>query len=108
MADDLESALIAGRFAVDTPHPLPEAGGGIPAFLAADRQSAAVRRVALAVSRDAPPRVKPLLALDEPVDNLMTPLAHGVAPAPGGRGEGYYFICTPPPGPQGAARPNAR
>jgi hypothetical protein len=99
MADDPGSALIAGRFAVDPNHPLPEAGGGIPAFLAADRQSVAVRRVALAVSRHAPPRVKPLLTLDEPIDNLMTPLAHGVAPAPGGRGDGYYIVCTPPPGP---------
>lgn len=99
MADDSESALIAGRFAVDAAHPLPDAGGGVPAFLAADRQAVALRRVALAVSRDAPPRVKPLLALDEPIDNLMTPLAHGVASAPGGKGEGYYIICTPPPGP---------
>jgi hypothetical protein len=107
MADDSESALIAGRFAVDAARPLPDAGGGVPAFLAADRQAAAVRRVALAVSRDAPPRVKPLLALDEPIDNLMTPLAHGVAPAPGGKGEGYYVICTPPPGPPLSAALNA-
>jgi hypothetical protein len=99
MADDPVNTLIAGRFAVDTSRSLPEAGGGVPAYLAADRQLVAVKRVALAVSRDAPPRVKPLLALTEPIDNLMTPLAHGMAPAPGSRGEGYYVICTSPPGP---------
>jgi len=54
VADDPADALIDGRFAVDTSHPLPEAGGGVPAFLAADRQAVAVKRVALAVSRDAP------------------------------------------------------
>jgi eukaryotic-like serine/threonine-protein kinase len=99
MADDFPNTLIAGRFAVDTNHPLPDAGGGLPAYMAADRQFMSARRVAVAVSRDACPRLKPLLALGDPIDNLMVPLGHGVAPAPGGKGEGYYVVCTAPPGP---------
>jgi hypothetical protein len=103
MADEslltLSSTLIAGRYAVDTSQPLPDAGGGLPAYLARDRMAADGRRVAISVSRDASPRLRHLKFLDEPIDYLMTPLGHGVAPNPGGKGEGYFVICTPPPGP---------
>jgi hypothetical protein len=90
--------LIAGRYAVDTSQVLLDAGGGLPAYLARDRMASDGRRVALAVSRDASPRVPHLQMLDEPIDYLMTPLAHGVAPLAGGKGTGYFVICTPPPG----------
>jgi len=99
MADDSASSLIGGRFAVDVAHPLPDAGGGLPAYPAADRLMPSVRRVALAVSRDASPRAKALLMLGDSIDNLMVPLGHGPAPAPGGQGQGYYVVCTAPPGP---------
>src|ERR1700738_1192010 len=93
MADDsllaLSNTLIGGRFAVDTSQILLEAGGGIPAYLALDRSASDGRRVALAVSRDASPRMRPLKILTDPIDNLMVPLGHGVAPLQGGKGEGY-------------------
>ncbi|HQT78194.1 MAG TPA: hypothetical protein PLD10_14155 [Rhodopila sp.] len=100
MSDGLSPAqasdLIDGRYAVDTARPLPHAGGGVLAFAARDRFLADAPRVALAVSRDMSPRLE---ALMEPIDNLMTPLAHGVAPSADHKTEGYYIVCTEPPGP---------
>jgi eukaryotic-like serine/threonine-protein kinase len=111
MADNppltLSNALIAGRYAVDTSQVLADAGGGLPAYLARDRMASDGRRVALAVSRDASPRLKHLTTLDEPIDHLMTPVGHGVAPLAGGKGTGYFVICTPPPGPPVSAGLNA-
>jgi hypothetical protein len=111
MADDprlaFSNTLIAGRFAVDTSQVLLEAGGGIPAYLARDRLAADGKRVALAVSRDASPRARALQVLVDPIDNLMMPLGHGVAPLPGGKGEGYYIVCSPPPGPPVSASLNS-
>jgi eukaryotic-like serine/threonine-protein kinase len=102
MADDAFLApphtLIAGRFAVDTSQILLDAGGGIPAYLARDRMLADDKRIALAASREASPRADALRTLTEPIDNLMVPIGHGVAPMAGGKGEGYFIICTPPPG----------
>jgi hypothetical protein len=102
MADDAllarSTSLIAGRFAVDTSHPLPDAGGGIEACLALDRMASDGRRVALAVSRSASPRDRALRDLTDPIDNLMTPIGHGVAPLAGGKGEKYFIICTQAPG----------
>jgi eukaryotic-like serine/threonine-protein kinase len=103
MANDslliLTNTLIAGRFAVDTSQQLVDAGGGLPAYLARDRMAADGRRVALAVARDASPRAKHLKILDEPIDDLLVPLGHGVAPLSGGKGAGYFVICALPPGP---------
>jgi hypothetical protein len=96
---DSANTLIGGRYAVDASHKLPDSGGGLPAFAAADRQGPSARLVAIQVSRDACPRAKSLQALGDPIDNLMVPIAHGVAGAPGGKGEAYYVICTAPPGP---------
>ena len=64
------------------------------------------KRVALSVSRDAAPHMRALRVLSEPIDNLMVPLGHGIAPLPGGKGEGYFLICTPPPGPPVSASLN--
>jgi hypothetical protein len=103
MADDasssLSNALIAGRFAVDTSQVLADAGGGMPAYLARDREASDGRRVAIAVAREAPPRAKALRVLTDPIENLIVPLGHGVAPLAGGKGEGYFVITMPPPGP---------
>src|SRR3979409_974118 len=99
MADDSlfnpDHSLIAGRYAVDTSQVLPDAGGGLTAYLARDRLAADGMRAALSVSRDASPRLEHLKALIDPIDNLMTPLGHGVAPLAGGQGEGYFVVCTP-------------
>ena len=99
MFEDATNNLIDGRFAVNPAHALPDFGGGLPAFAAADRLAPSARRVAIQVSRDASPRTKPLLTLGDPIDNLMVPIGQGVAGAPGGKGEAYYVICTAPPGP---------
>jgi hypothetical protein len=110
MAEDslltLSNTLIDGRFAVDTSQILLDAGGGIPAYVARDRLASDGRRVALAVSRDASPRARPLRILTEPVDNLMVPLGQGRAPLAGGTGEGYFIVCTSPPGPPVSASLN--
>ncbi|HEY4042792.1 MAG TPA: hypothetical protein VGM32_13230 [Rhodopila sp.] len=103
MADNsflaLPNALIAGRFQVETAQVLPDAGGGLPAYLARDRMASDGKRVALAVSREASPDFRALRTITDPIDNLMTPLGHGVAPLPGGKGENLFVIYTPPPGP---------
>src|ERR1700733_3670300 len=110
MAEDtplaLTNALIAGRYAVDVSQVLPDGGGGIAAYLARDRMASDSKRIALAVSRDASPSYRALRILTEPIDNLMTPLGHGVVPLAGGKGEGYFIVCTPPPGPAISAQLN--
>jgi hypothetical protein len=110
MADDSllarSAGLIAGRYAVDTSQILLDAGGGVDAYLARDRMASDGRRVAFAVSRTASPRERALRVLADPIDNLMTPLAHGVAPLPAGKGEGYFIVCTPTPGPSVASALN--
>ena len=75
---------IAGRYAVDTAQVLLDAGGGLTAYLARDRMAADARRVAIAVSRDASPRVRHLKLLSDAIDNLRTPLGHGPALLSGG------------------------
>ncbi|HEX2942296.1 MAG TPA: hypothetical protein VHO91_14700, partial [Rhodopila sp.] len=93
------SDLIDDRYAVDTSRLLPHAGGGVTAFAARDRFLADASRIALAVSREMPPRLEALSALTEPIDNLMTPLAHGVVPSADRKTQNYCIICTEPPGP---------
>jgi hypothetical protein len=103
----LSNTLIAGRYAVDTSQVLVDAGGGIPAYLARDRLAGDARRVALAVSRDSSPRTRHLKILEDPIDNLMVPFGHGVAPLSGGKGEGYFIVCPSPPGPPVSAALNS-
>lgn len=105
MADD--PTMIANRFAVDFSAPLPDAGGGLPAFLARDRSAADSRRVAIVVSRDASPRARPLRVLADPIDNLMSPLGYGAVTLPDGKGKACFVICQPPPGPPVSAPLNA-
>ena len=89
---------IAGRYTVLPAQPMPEAGGGLPCFAAKDSRSGDTGLIAIQVRRDAPARAQPLQLLTQPIDGLLTPLAHG--PAPGPRGEaGYFVICPAPPGP---------
>ncbi|MGH7153311.1 MAG: hypothetical protein ACREF3_05225, partial [Acetobacteraceae bacterium] len=91
--------LIAGRYAVDTAQKLPgAAGNGLSAFAASDRSGTLDGLMAVQVQRTLPPRADALAALTEPIDGVLSPLAHGPAPAPGGEGA-YYIICPSPPGP---------
>jgi len=90
--------LIAGRFTVSLGQPMPESGGGLPCFAAKDSRSGDTPLIAIQVRRDSPARAHSLQMLGQPIDGLLTPLAHG--PAPGPRGEaGYFVICPAPPGP---------
>jgi len=89
--------LIAGRYTVSLAQPMPEAGGGLACFAAKDTHAVDAALIAIQVHRDAPARARPLQMLVQPIDGLLTPLAHG--PAPGPRGEtGYFVICPAPPG----------
>ena len=89
---------IAGRFTVHPGKPIPEAGGGLPAFLATSQHAADGAHVAIQVPRDLPVRMEAIDAFSDHIDNLMTPSAHGIGPSANG-GEAYYVICTAPPGP---------
>ncbi len=90
--------LIAGRFAVDPSRPMPQAGGGLPTFLAASQDAADGPHIGILVARDASPRIDALKAITDPIDCLLTPSGHGIAPASNG-GEAYYVVCSAPPGP---------
>jgi len=96
-------ALIADRYAVLLAQPLPDAGGGLPAFAAKDRQTGDAALIAIQVRRDMPPRARALQMLTGPIEGVLAPLAHG--PAPGLRNEpGYFVVCPAPPGPPLAGR----
>ncbi|HEY1932015.1 MAG TPA: hypothetical protein VGG99_08390 [Acetobacteraceae bacterium] len=90
--------LIAGHYRVETARPLPEAGGGLPAFAARDDRAAGVDLIAIQVARRAPARARALQMLAEPVEGVLHPLAHGSVAGPGGE-PAYFVICPAPPGP---------
>ena len=91
-------ALIGGRFAVDPAHPVPEAGGGLPAFAASDHSGAAGPVIAVQVRPEAPARGAVLSAGLAGLPGLLPPLGFGLAPGPGGR-QAWFVICAAPPGP---------
>ncbi|HUB14283.1 MAG TPA: serine/threonine-protein kinase [Acetobacteraceae bacterium] len=98
-----QEILIADRYAVRVAQPQQEFGGGLPCFAARDSHSGDTALIAIQVRRDAPARARPLQTLVHGIEGLLTPLAHGIAPAP--RGEaGYFVICPAPPGPPLAGR----
>ncbi len=91
--------LIAGAYAVDTTHPLPQAGGGLQAFAVIDHRSGHQGLMAVQSERSAPPRANVLGAFGDWANNaLLPPLALG--PARSARGENAWFVISPaPPGP---------
>jgi hypothetical protein len=94
--------LVAGQFRVDIAHPLPGAGGGLPAFAVTDRRDGQSGLMAVQVRRTLPVRQQALQILagitSGGMDGLLTPLAYGAAPAQGGE-EAGFLICRAPPGP---------
>lgn len=92
--------IVAGRFLVDTTRPLPGAGGGLPAYAAAEKRGR-TDLMAVQVRPGRPPRAKPLAALlDAPIDNMLLPYGHGVGhQSAGGVGSAYYVVSEAPPGP---------
>lgn len=91
--------LIAGAYAVDTAHPLPQAGGGLQAFAVVDHRSGHQGLMAVQSERNAPPRANVLGAFGDWANNaLLSPLALG--PASSAHGEKAWFMISPaPPGP---------
>ena len=95
---DFPHAPIAGRFTVDIARPLPGAGGGLPAFAAADIRTGRRDLMAVAVGRSEPARANALRDLNDPVDNLLIPLGAGSGPG-SDKAQGYYVVCQAPSGP---------
>jgi hypothetical protein len=91
--------LVADQFWVDLAHPLPGAGGGLPAFAVTDRRDGQTGLMAVQVRRHLPARPQILQSLaGATIDGLLAPLAYGAGPAPGGE-EAGFLICQAPPGP---------
>jgi hypothetical protein len=105
---DDPSLLIGGAYAVDLARPLPDAGGGVPAFGVADRRAqAGGALMAVQSLPGAPPRAMALNALAGWTDEgLLAPLAHGRARGPQGV-PAWFVVSGAPPGPSlaGALRP---
>jgi hypothetical protein len=107
MSDALESdprAVAGSQYLVDLTRPLPDAGGGIPAFTVIGRRAGAVPLMALRMDRHAPGRPRALQTLFPAIDGLLTPLAHGIGPPIDGN-PAYYIVCQAPPGPPVSAVP---
>lgn len=91
--------LIAAQFAVDVTRPLPGAGGGLPAFAATDRRGDRSKLMAVQPRLYLPARAEVVRQLTGiTIEGLLTPLAQGAIPLPGGEGAGFV-ICGAPPGP---------
>jgi hypothetical protein len=90
--------LIAGLYEVDLATSLPGAGGGLPAFAARAGGASGHGLMAVQVRRPLLARVHALQVLSEPIEGVLSPLAHGPHPAPGGEG-GYFVVSHAPPGP---------
>lgn len=84
---------------MDPAHPLPDAGGGIPAFACQDtRAPGQTPLMALRVQANRPPRADALEALiGQSINGILLPLAHGAI------GDAYYIVCPAPQGPNLAA-----
>ena len=96
--------LANSKFDVDVTRKLPDAGGGLPAFVATGLEPPGEPLMALLVGRHAPARPRLLAALTRPIDRLLTPLAHGPGP-PVNNQAGWYVVCRAPPGPSVATLP---
>ena len=105
MADPSGSRLIGGHYRVDADNPLPEAGGGLPAFAATDTRGAERGTLmALRVGRPAPARARALQIPLAGIENLLLPLAHGLGSPIEGQ-DAYHIVCQAPPGPPVSASP---
>jgi eukaryotic-like serine/threonine-protein kinase len=90
--------IFGTQYLVDVTRPLPDAGGGMPAYAANSRLADATPLMALRVDRYAPPCTRALLALAAGIEGLATPMAHGVGPPIDGK-PAYYVVYSAPSGP---------
>ena len=90
--------LVDGHFAIDFDAPLPEAGGGHPAFAARSvRTGPGFMAVQVAVGW--PARSAALASIAAaPIAHVLVPFGHGAAPTPSGE-VGYFIVCQAPRGP---------
>ena len=100
----MEQGLINGRWRVDAARRLARAGGGLPAFAAADITDPARAVIAVQIARRAPPRTAAIerLMAAPALASVLGPLDIGTAPGPDGAQAGFV-ICPAPPGPDLAA-----
>jgi hypothetical protein len=103
---DPTEALIGGQYAVSLAHPLPGTGGGLASFAVVGHPGL----MAVQALRQSPARWRPLQTLSFPLENVLGPVAHGVAPAlpepgfpPGRPTTGYFVISRAPQGASVAA-----
>jgi hypothetical protein len=98
MASPNDAQLVSDQYAVHLAKPLRGAGGGLPTYAVTDRRTGNTDLMAVAVQRNAPPRLRPLQMLNALQEGLLTPLGHGTGPGLNGE-SGYYVISAAPPGP---------
>jgi eukaryotic-like serine/threonine-protein kinase len=98
MQDPTDHPPIAGRYVVDAARALNGTGGGQPAYAARDIRTGRADLMAIAVSRAEPVRANALRDLSEPIENLLGPLAAGIARGPDGE-QALFVITSAPQGP---------
>jgi eukaryotic-like serine/threonine-protein kinase len=96
-AEPESRGLIAGLYHVDLTRPLPDLGGGIPAYVATSRRVGVGALMALSVDRHAPYRPMAATPMSASIEGLANPLGHGAGPPIDGR-PAWYVICEAPPG----------
>lgn len=78
---------------MDILNPLPDAGGGLPAFACRDTRASGPALMALRVQPHRPPRADALEGLiGQSNPGVLLPLAHGAA------ADAYYVVCPAPTG----------
>jgi hypothetical protein len=91
--------LIAGRYVVDLSRPLPDGGGGLPAYACSDQRDSRAGLMAVQMAPGAPPRLPSFAGLADFGDpRMLVPLAFGAGPSPDGK-PAWFVVCTAPPGP---------
>lgn len=87
-----------GPFRIDFSEPRPDAGGGLPCFLASSHALDRAALMAVQIAPLAPARGRAFSALATPPPHILAPLAMQPATRPDGA-EAGFVICTAPPGP---------
>jgi len=104
LVPDRAEAAPGSRYEPDFNRRLEDAGGGLTAFAAADRNRAATGLMAVEVAPAAPPRVNALQALQGVTEKgALWPLAIATARRPEGT-VGQFVFSAAPPGPSLATR----
>ena len=90
------SGLIGGHFSVDVTRPLPDLGGGLPAYAATSQRMGDAGFLALRMDRFAPANALAGQLPATGIEGLALPQAHGIGPPIGQ--DPAYFVIVPAPG----------